>query len=48
MLEGLEIAEIYFSELSKVIDYRIEAEYYAHRFLEIDRILSQIKEYTLF
>lgn len=43
MLEGLEIAIIDFSELSKVIDYRIESEYYAHRFLEIDNILSQIK-----
>lgn len=43
LLEGLEIAIINFSELSKVIDYRIEAEYFAHRFLEIDGVLSRIK-----
>lgn len=43
LLEGLEIAIINFSELSKVIDYRIEAEYFAHRFLEIDSVLSRIK-----
>ncbi len=43
MLEGLEIAIVNYSELSKVIDYRIEAEYFAHRFLAIDSILSRIK-----
>ena len=43
MLEGLEIAIVNFSELSKVIDYRIEAEYFAHKFLKIDDILSQIE-----
>lgn len=41
-MKGLEIAIINFSELSKVIDYRIESEYFAHRFLEIDNILSKI------
>lgn len=43
MLEGLEIAIVNYSELSKVIDYRIEAEYFAHRFLAIDSILSRMK-----
>ena len=42
-MEGLEIAIVNFSELSKVIDYRIEAEYFAHKFLKIDDILSQIE-----
>ena len=43
MLEGLEIAIVKFSELSKVIDYRIEAEYFAHKFLEIDKAISKTK-----
>ena len=43
LLEGLEIAIVKFSELSKVIDYRIEAEYFAHKFLEIDKAISKIK-----
>ena len=43
LLEGLEIAIVKFSELSKVIDYRIEAEYFAHKFLEIDKAISKTK-----
>ena len=43
MLEGLEITIVNYSVLSKVIDYRIEAEYFVHRFVEIDRALSRIK-----
>ena len=43
LLEGLEITIVNYSVLSKVIDYRIEAEYFAQRFVEIDRALSRIK-----
>jgi type I restriction enzyme S subunit len=39
----LEIAIVGFKELSKVIDYRIEAEYFAHKFLEIDNSISNIQ-----
>ena len=43
LLEGLEIAIVNFSTLNQVIDYRIEAEYFNHKFLKIDKVLMNIK-----
>lgn len=42
-MEGLEAAEVDFSVLRTVIDYRIEAEYFDHKFLIIDKKLSKIE-----
>lgn len=43
MLEGLEIAEAKLSNITNVIDYRIEAEYFGRKFLLNDKKLSSIK-----
>lgn len=46
MLEGLEAVEIYFSDVKNVIDFRIESEYFLHKFLENDRRLKRIATVT--
>lgn len=42
-MEGLEIAEVKLSNITNVIDYRIEAEYFASKFLLNDKKLATIK-----
>lgn len=39
MLEGLEVSEINYRDVGKIIDYRIEAEYFNKRFLNNDKLL---------
>ena len=48
MLEGLEVTIQNYSELEKIIDYRIEAEYFDKRFLKIDKIFETQKYVTFF
>lgn len=43
LLEGLEATEVTFLSLKKVIDYRIEAEYFNRKFLEVDEKFSAIE-----
>ena len=43
MLKGLEVSVRKFSEFSKIIDYRIEAEYFLKKFLQVDDVLSKNK-----
>lgn len=42
-MEGLEIAETKLSDITNVIDYRIEAEYFSSKFLLNDKKLATIK-----
>lgn len=41
-MEGLEATEVRYSTLDDVIDYRIEAEYFDSKFLNVDKKLSTI------
>ena len=47
-MEGLEITIQNYNELEKIIDYRIEAEYFDKRFLRIDKIFENQKYVTFF
>lgn len=40
MMDGLEAVEVNFSQLSKIIDFRIESEYFDKKFLKIDALLQ--------
>lgn len=46
MTDGLEISEITYKDLEKIIDYRIEAEYFNSKFIKNDEALDQIPTIT--
>lgn len=48
MLEGLEASIQNYKSLNRIIDYRIEAEYFDKRFLHIDSIFEQTEYVTFF
>lgn len=48
MLEGLEVVEINFKGLEEIIDYRIEAEYFGKRFLNVEACLNKIDTIPFF
>jgi restriction endonuclease S subunit len=48
LLNGLEVSEVNFLELSTIIDYRIEAEFFDKRFLRIEKLFSKIQWKSFF